>query len=157
IAYDPGQVLFLDDMLGIGGPEALRVKLLERPAREFEPALACFRNCRRRVHGVEISSLASSEQAGSFDTSPSIPLPGRGGEGSQIPSFVNRLFTSLKWKSSEQSFSSSPGFMVSFVPWTWADCRWQLPPDGVLRRTCGGMFAQIQFAQGAFAEDTKQF
>jgi hypothetical protein len=24
------------------------------------------------------------------------------------PSFLNRLFTSLKWKSSEQSFSSSP-------------------------------------------------
>src|SRR5271157_3773914 len=28
---------------------------------------------------------------------------------SHNPSFLNRLFTSLKWKSSEQSFSSSPG------------------------------------------------
>ena len=43
IADDPRQVRFLDDVVGIGRPEALRVKLLERLAREFEPALALFR------------------------------------------------------------------------------------------------------------------
>src|ERR1039458_6187743 len=35
------------------------------------------------------------------------------------PSFLNRLFTSLKWKSSEQSASSSPFlkcFATSFIP-----------------------------------------
>lgn len=44
IADNPGQVLFLDHMVGVGRPEALRIKLLERPARKFEPALADFRN-----------------------------------------------------------------------------------------------------------------
>lgn len=45
-------------------PEALNIKLLKRLAREFEPALACFGNFLRRVHDVEISPFARSEQAG---------------------------------------------------------------------------------------------
>src|SRR6267154_6185098 len=37
-----------------------------------------------------------------------------GVHGQDSPSFLNRLFTSLKWKSSEQSFSSSP-FLKCFA------------------------------------------
>jgi hypothetical protein len=37
IADDPGQVLFLNDVMGIRRPEALGIKLLERRARQFEP------------------------------------------------------------------------------------------------------------------------
>ena len=65
IANDPRQVLFLDDVVGIGGPEALRVKILERPAREFEPALAGLRSFLRRVHADEISAAASGGQVAS--------------------------------------------------------------------------------------------
>ena len=63
IANDPRQVLFLDDVIAIGRPEALGVKFLERLAREFEPVLALFENFLRRVHDVEISLSRRCEQA----------------------------------------------------------------------------------------------
>lgn len=65
IADDPRQVRFLDDMLRIGGPETLRVKFLERQAREFEAALTSFRNLVSHVHGAEFSPSADCEQAAS--------------------------------------------------------------------------------------------
>jgi len=65
IANDPGQVRLFDEMVWIGGPEALRVKLLERPAREFDLALAFFWSGLGSVHGHEISPLRASEQAAS--------------------------------------------------------------------------------------------
>lgn len=73
IANDPGQVLFLDDMVGIGGPKALPVEFLERPARKFEPTLADFWNCLRRGHGNEISPPAICKQAAS--SQPQFPKP----------------------------------------------------------------------------------
>ena len=90
IADDPRQVCLHHQMIRVSGPEALRVKILERPTREFDLALAFFWSLLRRVHDIKISSLAGGEQVAIHS-----------------PSFLNRLFTSLKWKSSEQSFSSS--------------------------------------------------
>lgn len=40
IADDPRQVCFHHLVFGVGRPEALRIKFLERLAREFKPALA---------------------------------------------------------------------------------------------------------------------
>jgi enterochelin esterase-like enzyme len=47
-------------------PEALRVKLLERPARKFEPVLTCFSCFLRRVHVDTINPLPDTRQASSF-------------------------------------------------------------------------------------------
>ncbi len=64
ITDDPRQVRLYHLMPRVGRPEAQGVEILERLAREFEPALASFWTFLRRVHGVEIRVSAGCEQAG---------------------------------------------------------------------------------------------
>ena len=73
IADDPRQVCLHHQMIRVSGPEALRVKILERPTREFDLALAFFWSLLRRVHGIKISSLAGGEQVAS--SQPQLPEP----------------------------------------------------------------------------------
>ena len=54
IANDPRKIGFHDLMIRVGRPEALRVKFLERLAREFKSALPLFRNLFRRVHDIKL-------------------------------------------------------------------------------------------------------
>src|ERR1039458_9276323 len=70
---------------------SLRAKILERLAREFEPALRCSGICCLMFTVLKFAFRDAANRP---------PV--------HNPSFLNRLFTSLKWKSSEQSFSSSP-------------------------------------------------
>ena len=57
IANDPGKIRFHHFMIRVSRPEALRIKFLERLAREFEPALALFGNLFRRVHEIKLVFL----------------------------------------------------------------------------------------------------
>jgi hypothetical protein len=89
---------------------------------------------------------------------------------------LQRFFTFLKWKSSERVFRVrrvswlqlllglglavigsflADGMEADFAP----ELRGRRLPlaHGILGRTVGGVFAQIQFVQGAFSEYAKQF
>ncbi len=54
IADDPRKIGFHDLMIRVSRPEALRVKLLERFAREFESSLVLVGNLFRRVHEIKL-------------------------------------------------------------------------------------------------------
>jgi len=60
VADDPWQVCRHHLMIRVGGPKALRVKFLERPAREFEPA--DFQNFLCGVHGLKIAVIRAANK-----------------------------------------------------------------------------------------------
>ncbi len=66
LADHPRNVFFANHRVLAVRPEALCIKILERPPCEFKLALACFRDFLRRVHADTISALPDTRQASSF-------------------------------------------------------------------------------------------